>query len=128
MAHRLVDQREPLGDQRAVPERAVLLSSSTIAPVGIEPRRRARVLQKQQRREPHDLGLGREQPQQQPRQPDRLLAQRRADVRVAAARRIAFVEQQVDHRRDRAEPLGALDGARRLEGHGGLGDARAWRA
>ena len=55
-------------------------SSSTMAPLGIEPGRRARVLEQKQRREAHDLGLGREQPQQQPRQPDGLLAQRRAHV------------------------------------------------
>ena len=47
-----------------------------------------------------------------------------ADLGGAAARRIALVEDQVDHRRDGGEPLGALDRARRLERHVGLRDAR----
>ena len=38
--------------------------------------------------------------------------------------RIAFVEHQIDHRRDGGEALGALGRARRLERHVGFGDAR----
>ena len=82
------------------------------------------MLQQQQRGQPHDLGLALEQPQQQPRQPDRLLAQRRADLGGVAAGRIALVEDQVDHGGDGGEPLGALHRARRLERHVGVGDAR----
>ena len=44
-------------------------------------------------------------------------------LRRAAARRIALVEHEIDHRGDGGEPLGALDRARRLERNVGLGDA-----
>ena len=75
VAHRLVDQRQALGDHARFQRLRSWSSSSTIAPSRVEARRRARMLQQQQRREPHDLGLGREQAQQQAREPDRLLAQ-----------------------------------------------------
>ena len=87
MAHRLVDQRQPFGDHLLVPQAAILVVEQHDRAVGVEARRRAGMLQQQQRRQPHDLGLGLEQPQQQPRQPDRLLAQRRADL--GACRRSA---------------------------------------
>ena len=41
------------------------------------------MLQQQQRRQPHDLGLVLEQPQQQSREPDRLLAERRTDPELS---------------------------------------------
>ena len=81
------------------------------------------MLQQQQRRQPHDLAFGREQLQQQPRQPDRLLAERQPDMRLAAACRIAFVEEEIDHRRDDAEARRPLRRIRRLVGHRGRGDA-----
>ena len=62
-----------------VPQAAILIVEQHDRAVGVEPRRGARMLQQHQRRQPHDLGLGLEQPQQQARQPDRLVAQRRAD-------------------------------------------------
>src|SRR5207302_8633441 len=43
--------------------------------------------------------------------------------RSGLARRIALVEDEIDHCGDRRETLGALDRARRLEGHAGAGDA-----
>ena len=47
-----------------------------------------------------------------------------ADLGGVAARRIALVEDQVDHGGDGGEALGALHRARRLERHVGVGDAR----
>ena len=73
--------------------------------------------------EAHDLGLALKQPQQQPREPDRFVAQRRALRPRAAARGVALVEDEVDHRGDGGEPFGALDRPRRLERHVGLRDA-----
>ena len=46
-----------------------------------------------------------------------------ADLGGVAACRIALVENQIDHRRDRGEPLGALHRAGGLERHVGLGNA-----
>ena len=62
------------------------------------------MLQQHQRGQAHDLRLGLEQPQQQPRQADGLVAQRRA---VSAVRRgrIALVEDQ--DRSSRRPPRGA---------------------
>ena len=82
------------------------------------------MLQQQQRRQPHDLGFALEQPQQQPRQPNSLLAQRAADFGGIAACGIALVENQVNHRGDGGKPLGALRGTRGFERHGGVRNAR----
>ena len=123
VTHRLVDQREPLGDQLAVPAAAVLVFQQHDAAVRVEARGRARVLQQQQRGEAHDLGLAREQPQQQPGEPDRLVAQRRARLLRAAVGRISLVEDEVDHRGDGGEPFGPLGRARRLERDVGAADA-----
>ena len=46
-----------------------------------------------------------------------------ARAAVGHARRIAFVEDEVDHGGDSGEALGSRHGARRLEGDIGLGDA-----
>jgi len=59
--HRLVEQRQPLGDHRPVPAAAILVVEQHDGAVGIEPRRGARVLKQHQRRQAHHLGLGREQ-------------------------------------------------------------------
>ena len=111
------------GDHLLIPQAAVLIVEQHQRAVGVEARRRAGVLQQQQRRQSHDLGLALEQPQQQPRQANGLLAQGPADLGGVAAGRIALVEDQVDHRGDRGEPLGALHRARGLERHVGVRDA-----
>ena len=123
MAHRLVDQREPLGDHLLIPLRTVLIVEQDHRTLGIEARSRPRMLQEKQRRQPHDLGFALEQPQQQPREANSLFAQRRANFGGIAARRITFVEDQIDHRGNGDEPLAALDRARGLERHVSVGNA-----
>ena len=59
-----------------VPARPVLVLQQHDLAVGIEPRGGARMLQQQQRHQPHDLGLAGKQLQQQAGEPDRLLAER----------------------------------------------------
>lgn len=81
------------------------------------------MLEQQKRRQPHDFRLGGKQPQQQPRQADRLVAKIGGDALGAVHRRIALVEDKVDHRRDRCEPLGAIDGIGCLERDAGGCDA-----
>ncbi len=81
------------------------------------------MLQHQERRQPHDLGFAREESQQEPGEPDSLLAKRRARGRLPAPGRISLVEDQVDHRRHGGEPFGPLHRSRRLERDTGLGDA-----
>jgi hypothetical protein len=67
MAHRLVDQGEALSDHLAVPECPILVVEQDDLAVGIEARRGTGVLEQHQGEQPHDLRLGLEQPQQQPR-------------------------------------------------------------
>ncbi|MGY3407106.1 hypothetical protein ACVWZV_003219 [Bradyrhizobium sp. GM5.1] len=122
MAYRLVDQREAFRDHRAVPQRTILVVQQDQRAIRGKARGTARMLQQDERRESHDLRLALEQPQQQPRQPDRFLAQRLSDFGGVAARRIALVEDQIDHRRDNGEPLRALDRARRFKRRPGLRD------
>ena len=81
------------------------------------------MLEQKQRGEPHDLGLGGKQRQQQAGQPDRLLAKRHAHMHAAAARRIALVEDQVDHRRHSAQPARPLRRVGHLVGQAELADA-----
>jgi hypothetical protein len=81
------------------------------------------MLQQDEGGQTHDLGLALKQPQQQPRQPDSLVAERCARNLRHAARGISFVEDEVDHRGNGGEPLGPLDRARRLERNVGRGDA-----
>ena len=81
------------------------------------------MLQEEEGGQTHDLGLALKQPQQQPRQPDRLVAERCARNLRGAARGISLVEDEVDHRGDGGEPLGPLDRARRLERNVSPGDA-----
>ena len=111
VAERLLHQRMAFGDQLAIPEAAILIFEQHDGALRIEARPRSRMLEKQERRQPHDLGLAREEPQQQAGEADRLLAQGGADMGAAAARRIALVEHQIDHRGDGGEALGPLDGA-----------------
>lgn len=81
------------------------------------------MLQQHQRRQPHDFRFRLEQPQQQAGQPDRLVAQGAARVvGRAGAGRITLVEDQVDHRGHRRQPLGPFHRPRRLEGEPGPGD------
>ncbi len=125
VAHGLVDEGQALGDQGPVPEAAVLVVQQHQRALGIEAGGGARMLQQHEGRQAHDLGLGREEAEQQAGEPDRLLRQRLAHGRAIpiAAGGVALVEQEIDHGGHRGQPLGALEGARRLEGHLGLGDA-----
>ena len=88
----------------------------------IEPRGRPGMLQPHQRKQPHDLRLGRAQPEQQPAEPDRLVRQQSAIRNRAGG--IAGVEYEVDHRRDCAQALRPLGSTGCLEREPGLGDAR----
>jgi hypothetical protein len=119
VAQSFLHKHEPFGNHLAVPQAAVLIFQEHYVTLGTEPRGRARMLQEQQRGEPHDLRFAREEPEQHAGQADRLLAQRHAYVSIAAARRIALVEQEVDHRGDGRESFGPLHRAGGLVGNVG---------
>ena len=81
------------------------------------------MLQQHQGQQAHDLGLGLEQAQQQPGQPDRLVAQGGLGLDGVGPGRIALVEDQVEHGGDGGQALGAFDRTGRLERHVRVGDA-----
>ena len=85
VAHCLVDQRQPFGDHGAVPQAPVLVFQQDDVARRVETRVRTRGLQQHQRRQSHDLRLSRIHTQQQARQADRLVAERRP-VRNRVAR------------------------------------------
>ena len=84
--------------------------SSSSQAVGVEPGRGAGVPEEEERAEAHDLGLGREQPQEQAGEPDRFGAERRPRAVLGHVGGVALVVEEVDHRRDHPQPLAALDG------------------
>ena len=120
VAHRLVHQRKTFLDFLRIPHTAILVLQQHRLAIGIKPRRQPRLLQQHKGRQTHDLRLGLEQAQQQPREADRLVAQRRSRRIIAGA--VAFVEQQIEHRRHHTQPLRALHRTGRLERHIGPRD------
>ena len=124
MAKRLVDQRQPLADHLGVPARPVLIVEKDDLACRIDARCDARILKQHQRQQPHDLGLGRKDAQEQPAESDRLLAQHRRRLPRFRTRRIALVKDEVDHRRHRTDAFRSRNGVRRLERPAGCGDLR----
>ncbi len=117
-------ERQSFGDHFLVPERAILIVEQHQFAGGVEPRRGAGMLQQEKRRQAHDLRLTLEQPQQQPSQAYRFLAQGAANLGRIAAGGIPLVENQVDHRSDGGQPFRAFHRARRLERHAGARNPR----
>jgi hypothetical protein len=81
------------------------------------------MLQKHERQQTHDLRFRRVQPQQQAREANGLFAQWRSRRGLTAVCRVAFVEDEINHRSHRREPLGAFHRPRRLERHATIADA-----
>ena len=75
LLHGAVEQGEPLGDQRPVPQRAILLGQRDQLAVGVGPRGAPGVDQQHQREQPGHLGVVGQQPLHDPGQPDRLRRQ-----------------------------------------------------
>ena len=107
--------KQALGDQIAVPPPAVLVFEQHDVALGVEAGLGPGVLEQQQRGKPHDLGLGREQAQQQAREPDRgrdvhrrgVLAQVRGGTRLEGAEAILQAVEGAEHHQPRARILGA---------------------
>ena len=97
------------------------------SPSGPIARGRSRRLDLHQRHEPVDLRLGRGELRQHPTEAERLVAQAGPHPVVARGRRVALVEDEIDHLEDRCEPDGKGVRARDLERHVGLGQ-RSLRA
>ncbi|MCY1297693.1 hypothetical protein D9M70_471440 [compost metagenome] len=123
VAHRPVDQRQRLINQWAVPQSAILVFEQDDGAIGIETGARAGMLYHHQRRQPHDLRFRGKKLQQQTPEPDRLLAEIGRDAFRAVHRRIAFVEDEIDHRCDGGEPVGTIGNIGRFESKAGRRDA-----
>jgi hypothetical protein len=102
------DQRHAFGDRSSVPELPALLGERHDRPVDVGPGRPACVGQQHQREQPGDLALARQQAVQQTREPDGLGGQVDPLQRRPRAGRVPFIEDEVEHMQDHAEPLGWL--------------------
>ena len=112
----------PSVDLRAIPARAVLVLEQHELAVRRRARLAARVVEQHQREEAARLGRAGQQLGEQAPEADRLAREVGAHERVALRRRVALVEDEVDDRHHRVEPLGQQLGRRHLVGDAGLGD------
>src|SRR5262249_36938606 len=111
-----LERRQATTDEELIPARAVLIEQQDRLSRRADPRPRARRLDLHQRDETVALRLPGSQLGQDPAEPQRVLAQRRAHPVVASRRRVALVEDEVDYLQHRRKTGGALLAARDLEG------------
>ncbi len=86
------------------------------------PHARARRLDFHQRDQAVDLGLLRNEFDQDTPETQRVLAERRSHPVVTSGRGVALVEDEVDDLKHRRQPVGKLLSARSLEGNARLGE------
>ena len=88
LAHRAVEQRDPFGDERPIPQRSILLGQRDQLARGVGPRGASGVDEQHEREQAGDLAVVGKQPVHHPGQPDRLVRQLGAmQLAAAAARR-----------------------------------------
>ena len=97
-------QRRALGDERAVPTRAILFVEEHEFAIRRRARLAARLVQQHERQQTLCFGFG-DQLHEQTAKPDCFAREVRARRRIAAACRIAFVEHQVHHAQHALEAL-----------------------
>ncbi len=107
-------ERDALGDERPVPEPAILVIQRNRSAVGVESSRPAGLGEQQKGEQSGRLGVG-EQCAQGAREGDGLAGEIVADVRVPGRAREPLGEQQVDDSQDPAEPTREIALARRRE-------------
>ena len=115
-------RRQPAPDEQRIPARAVLVEQQDRLSRRPRARARARRLDLHQRDEAVHLRLVRSQLGQDPPQTQRVLAQRRPHPVVSRRRRIALVEDEVDHLEHRRQAGGPLRAARDFERDARLGE------
>ena len=86
-----------------IPQPAVLVREQHERAVGRRTRRATRLDEQHEREQPRRLGLVGHELDEQSAEPDRLAAEILANEPIAAARRVAFVEDEVDDGQHRAE-------------------------
>ncbi|CAI7655180.1 unnamed protein product [Penicillium discolor] len=105
----------PPRDAAAVPPPTVLIGEQHRVAVPVGPRREACGGELQEREQTVHLRYPRLQRGEHPRQPDGLVAQLRPHPLRTAAGRVRFVEDEIEHPKDRAEPRRMLLPRRQLE-------------
>ena len=108
LRQRRADQRGPLLDRAAVPERSILLGERDQGAVVADASRPAGVGQEHQREQTGDFAVVGQEAPQLARQPDRLRAQLDPLERRTRARGVALVEDQVQDVEHGAEPVVAV--------------------
>ena len=121
-AQRVLDQAEALGDLLAIPEAPVLVVEQHEIAVAVGARLAPRVLQQHEGEESGRLRLVGHEPARQPGEPDGFAAELAALQRVAAGRRVALVEDEIQGREHGGESLGQRVVGRHAEGDGGVAD------
>ena len=119
---RALEQGESLGHLGVVPPGAVLLVERHELAVGVDARRRPRVLQQQQREQRPGLVLIGQQGGHEPREPDRLVLQVEAQQPVARRSEVPLVVHEHEHGEHAAESLGKLARRRHPVGNAGVAD------
>ncbi len=104
-------------DEQPVPMRTVLIEQQDRRAVSVGARVQARGLDFHQGDEPMYFAVVRGEFGENAAEAQRLLAQRRAHPVVAGRRRVAFVEDEIDHVEHRSQTRRAIFAARQLEGH-----------
>ena len=117
-----LEHRDALADRGRIPPRAVLVFQGHDLAVGVQPRGPARIVHQHQRQQSGNLGLGGHQPAQHAAQPDRLRRQPLPDQVRAGGRRVALVEQQVEHAEHARQAVRQQVRGRHPVGDPGLGD------
>ncbi len=107
-AKRLLDQRQRLGDLRVIPAAAILLLEHDEIAGRVETRLAPRIVQQHEREERRRFRrrLRRHQRPHQAPETDGLGAEVGPHERLAARGRVAFVEDEIDHRQHGVEPRG----------------------
>ena len=121
-AEGVADDPDALLDLRPVPQGAVLFGEGDQGAVRGGPRRAPGIGQQHERQQPGDLAVLGQESSEQAREPDRLRGQVCPVQRGTRARRVALVEQEVEHVQDHAEPILALRLGRQVEAGAGVPD------
>ncbi len=122
-AERARDERHPFLDLRSIPAIALLLRERDDGAVRTRPRCAAGIGQEHEREQAGDLRLAGQRLVQHPRQTDRFGGERAPVQGGARGRRVALVEDEVEHVQHDGEPLGSLGLGRQVEPETGAPDA-----
>ncbi len=95
-------------DASRVPERPVLILEQDELAVGAGAGLTPRVVEEHQREQPENLRLVRHQDRDQLAEANRLVAELAPDQIVARSRGVALVEDEIENREHRLEPIGEL--------------------